>query len=46
MWHSYMKMYAGKKCGSRKTWYVLCSANGYSNELIELVAKRDDVVLM
>lgn len=32
--------------GSRKTWYVLCSANGYSDELIELVAKRDDVVLM
>lgn len=31
---------------NRKVWYVLCSANGYSDELIKLSEERVDVVLM
>ena len=31
---------------NRKVWYVLCSANGYSDELIKLSEERADVVLM
>lgn len=29
----------------RKTWYVLFSANGYTDELLELAANREDVQL-
>lgn len=31
---------------NRKVWYVLCSSNGYSDELIKLSEERVDVVLM
>lgn len=30
----------------RRMWYVLCSANGYTDELKNAVAERKDVVLM
>ena len=30
----------------QRMWYVLCSANGYTDELKNAVAERKDVVLM